>query len=93
MVVSESLMLGTPVLTTRYAAVSEQVIEDHNAIVTGMEINNIYLGLKYLLIHPHIVDKMKENLKLDHFSNDKVLHQFFSIVCVVNLYLSPPAYW
>jgi glycosyltransferase involved in cell wall biosynthesis len=82
MVVLESLILGTPVLTTNYSSVSEQVVDGYNGTITGMELADIYEQIKNILIHPEILFRMKQNLKNDNFSNDRVLQQFLS--CLSN---------
>lgn len=80
MVVSESLILGTPVVTTCYSAVNEQLIDNYNGVITEMELNNIFIKVKNLLENPGLINSMKENNKKSGVSNSIAQQQFSRVV-------------
>jgi glycosyltransferase involved in cell wall biosynthesis len=80
MVVGESLILGTPVLTTCYSSAYEQIIENYNGLITGMEKGNIFTVIKYLLTNQLEIERMKKNIINDGFSNKNALKQFLKVI-------------
>ena len=65
MVIGESLILNTPIITTEYAAVGEQIDEGINGLITKKTTEDIYLKVKYILENNDFLKEMK--------SKDKVL--------------------
>lgn len=80
MVVNESLILGTPVVTTCYSAVNEQIIDNYNGVITEMELKNIFLKIKNLLENPCLINIMTENNKKSDFSNSIAQQQFSKVI-------------
>ncbi|GAA0176820.1 hypothetical protein SH2C18_01670 [Clostridium sediminicola] len=76
MVIGEALILGTPVVTTCFAAVNEQIIKNYNGLITEMRLDNIYSAIKYLLEEPIKIEKMKDNIRNDSLSNMIAIKQF-----------------
>ena len=69
MVIGESLLLETPVLTTNYAAVNEQVKMGVNGIVVDQDIDSIVSGLRQLLTNQELIERMAEGMKEHPFTN------------------------
>ncbi len=61
-VVSEALLCGLPVLSTKVAGIDELLNEDNGIIVKNDE-DSVYESLKDLLVHPEKIEAMKEALK------------------------------
>ena len=80
MVVGEALILGTPILSTRYTAVNEQIVENYNGIITEMDIENIYSALKDILENPERIELMQQNNRTRGFSNNNAMRQFLEVV-------------
>lgn len=80
MVVGESIILGTAVLSTNYSASHEQIVNNYNGIVTGMELEDIYLALKDILENPVKLEDLKKNSEKMSFSNMKAITQFMEVI-------------
>lgn len=80
MVVGESLILETPVLSTNYSAVNEQIKNNHNGIITGMEVEDLYSALKDILVNPSKLERLKRNIEKDNFTNAKAMEQFLEVI-------------
>jgi glycosyltransferase involved in cell wall biosynthesis len=80
MVVGESLILGTPVLTTSYSAANEQIFDNYNGVITGMKLEDIYLTLKSILENPERIEIMKQNNMERGFSNNNAMQQLLEVV-------------
>ncbi|WP_102692127.1 glycosyltransferase [Rummeliibacillus pycnus] len=80
MVIGEALILQTPVVTTSYAAVSEQIINNHNGIITDMAIENIFVAIKKLLKKPKMIENLKNNNKRNTINNSISLKQFSEVI-------------
>lgn len=80
MVVGESLILGTPVLSTNYSAAHEQILNKYNGIITGMELEDLYLALKDILTNSEKLNELEKNSKEAGFSNKKAMKQFLEVI-------------
>lgn len=80
MVVGESLILGTPVITTNYSASNEQITNNFNGVITEMKLEDIILCLTNMLKNPVEIEIMKQNIMERGFSNNVALRQFLEVV-------------
>lgn len=80
MVVGESIILGTPVLSTCYSAAHEQIVNNINGIITGMELEDLYLALKDVLENPYKLRFLKKNSENTICSNTQAMKQFLEVV-------------
>ncbi len=80
MVVGESLILGTPVLSTDYSAAHEQIENGSNGIVTGKGVEELYLALKDILQHPDKLKSLRANNLKKSFSNAEAMEQFLAVI-------------
>lgn len=69
MVIGESLILGTPVLTTNFAAAVEQINDGRNGIIVGMTEYEIYSGICSVLNHCVRIAEMRSFLAENPYSN------------------------
>ena len=82
MVVGEALILKVPVITTAYAAASEQIINDYNGLIVDMDIDDIYMKIRWLLQNKNEIERLKHNLNEEIFTNEVALNQLFNILGV-----------
>lgn len=80
MVVGESMILGTPVLSTNYSAAHEQIINKYNGIITGMEVGDLYSALKDILENPEKLEDLERNSEKAGFSNNRAMKQFLEVI-------------
>lgn len=80
MVVGESIILGTPVLSTNYSAVHEQITNGFNGIITGMELEDLYLALKDMLENPIKINVLQKNCEKSFYSNALAMKQFLEVI-------------
>ena len=79
-VINESLIAGTPVLSTRVGGVEEQIIDPSYGWIC--ENNQEALNIAYVEAIKDIdrLHKMKEDLKSYHYPNEKILKEFEEVL-------------
>ena len=80
MTIYESLVIGTPVLVTRYEAADEQIKNGYNGIIADNSEEGLFIALRNLLNQPQLLKQMKENLINERINNDRALAQFHSLI-------------
>lgn len=80
MVIGESLILGTPVLTTNFAAASEQISNGQNGFIVDMEEEAIFSKISEILMHREEIKKMKEYIIEHPYTNAMANEQLKSIM-------------
>lgn len=79
-VISESLIAGTPVLTTDVSGCEEQITHpDYGWIVENTQ-EALNIGLRKALGNPERLGKMKASLGSYHYPNEDILKQFTDIL-------------
>ncbi|MBP3891867.1 MAG: glycosyltransferase [Solobacterium sp.] len=79
-VVSESLMLTTPVLTTRVSGCEEQITSpDYGWIVENTQ-EALNQGLIEALSNPARLKEQKEALKHHHYDNEAIIEEFVKVL-------------
>lgn len=77
--VTESLYVGTPVISTFVSGVKELLGENNEfGLVVDNNEKSLYEGIKYLIDNPNILLKYKEQSKIrgEFFSKDKIIKQY-----------------
>lgn len=76
-VITEALILGTPIITTNCAGMNELLGNGEYGLITENNENSLYKGLKFLLDNPHIIKRYKikatergNNFRLKHLINE-----------------------
>lgn len=80
MVVSEALILATPVVVTEYASAGEQIVQGYNGFIVENSEKGILNALESFFIKDDLSEELKRNLLNDHFSNEPALQQFKHII-------------
>lgn len=80
MVLVESLILGTPVLSTEYPAVYEIIDDKKNGIITKSNMESVIAGITELLETPDVYENIKKNCKEYHYSSDTAYNQLMDLV-------------
>ena len=62
-VCTEAIMLGTPVITTCVNGAKEIIADAECGIMTQMDDESLYLGLKQVLDNPELISQWRETLK------------------------------
>lgn len=75
-IINESLIAGTPVLTTRVGGVSDQITEPNQGWIVENTQEALKVGYVLALSNPEKLRVMKESLVSYHYPNDKILKQF-----------------
>lgn len=79
-VINESLMLGTPVLTTRVSGCDEQITSSEHGWITDNNQEAFTEGLKKALKDIELLQDMKQKLKETYrYDNEAILKQFMEV--------------
>lgn len=84
MVIGESLILGTPILTTNYDSAKEQITDGINGIIVEKDTEKIAQELENILANKEILKKFKKNIKKEKITNTVAKKQFDKIFGEVN---------
>lgn len=76
MVVGESLILGIPVVTTRYPAAEEIITNGKTGIVTEQSEDDLCKNLSLLIGNSEILEDMKTNCSKFKYDNEKPYKEF-----------------
>ncbi len=79
-IVNESLLAGTPVLSTRVAGIDEQIIEEHHGFIVENTQEALNEGVVKALSNPQNLSKMKEALASYDYPNEEILKKFNDIL-------------
>lgn len=80
MVMTESLLTGTPVITTNFPAASEVISDNKNGIISLMDEKSIYDAVKKVIQNPDLIEKMEKYIASNKISNELALQQFKEIL-------------
>lgn len=80
--VTESIIVGTPILTTDCAGMNEILGESGSGIIVENSDEALYRGLKNILIHPESIKVMSEKAKerSAHFSTENLIREFEAFI-------------
>lgn len=80
MVSKESMIIGTPVLTTKYPSANEVVTTGENGLITDFTANDIGENIIKCINDNTTLNKMKQYLEKNDITNSQALKQFGAIV-------------
>lgn len=75
-IINESLIAGTPVLTTRVGGVSDQITDPNQGWIVENTQEALKAGYILALSKPEKLKEMKDSLESYKYPNDKILKQF-----------------
>ena len=79
MVIQESLILGTPVVSSNYPAVYEIIEDGVNSIAVEKYVDNIADGIERLYKNKDLYNRLKDNCRNYKYNKDIVYNQFLNI--------------
>jgi glycosyltransferase involved in cell wall biosynthesis len=79
-VISESLIVGTPVLATEVSGAKEQITEPHHGWVVDNTQEGLTDGLIEALAETERLAEMKKALAGYHYPNEEILEQFMEVL-------------
>ncbi len=77
-VVYESLVLHTPVLTTKVAGVEEQ-LENKYGMIVDNNLDSLIVGIKTILENPSKLVEYKDNLQDYKYDNEEIMKQIYML--------------
>lgn len=80
MTLKESLILGTPCITTEFAAASEVIINNKTGLISEISTEGIYSSMKYILENPIKINEYRENIKKIDNTNCISKKQFYGMI-------------
>ena len=80
MVVTESLITGTPVIVTDYEEAFEFVKNNENGIITVNSTDGVYAAVRDILLHREKLAPMRDYIASQEFDNSQALEQFWRAV-------------
>jgi glycosyltransferase involved in cell wall biosynthesis len=80
MVLTESIIAGTPVIVTGYREAGEFVKDNLNGIITANSTEGVYAAVKDVLLNKDKLDTFREYIANQELSNDAAIEQFWSVL-------------
>ncbi|WP_158555783.1 glycosyltransferase [Peribacillus glennii] len=80
MVFEEAKFLGVPIITTNTISAREMIREGKEGIVSGNNEEELYNSLRRVVDQPAILQKYKEYLRIQNFSNETAIKQFSNLI-------------
>ena len=80
MVVGESLILGVPVITTRYPAVEEILNDGFTGLIAEQDIDSLYSRIAQFLTDHSLADRLKVNCSKFTYDNDRSYNQIMDVL-------------
>lgn len=75
MVIGEALIVGTPVITTDFAAAGEQISDGHNGLITSLNVEDICQTIAGVIKNTDMLQSMKCYIEENHYTNEKAQEQ------------------
>ena len=76
----EAKILCKPVVTTDVPGMEEQFVSGENGLIVESSVDGIYEGIKQMLDHPQLMEKITEKLRNEPVSNEEVLRQTMAVI-------------
>lgn len=76
----EAKILCKAVVTTDVPGMREQFVSGENGLIVESSVDGLYEGIKRLLDHPELMEKMTENLRNEPVPNEEVLRQTMAVI-------------
>lgn len=77
----EAKVLGCPVLATDVSGIREQLIHGETGWIVENSEEGIYQGLKHLLLHPDLREKLRDNTGMERICDPKEKYQKIMETC------------
>ncbi|UOR13786.1 glycosyltransferase [Halobacillus amylolyticus] len=78
--IAEARMLNVPVVTTRFDAVYNQMIDGRNGLVVNMNGEGVFQGIVKLIDNPNLKESITEYLKSEEKGNIEELSKFYKLI-------------
>lgn len=75
MVITESMILGTPPFVTRYLSAEEQIKNGVDGIIVDNGDDTVFAALAECIFHPEILYAMREHLKAREYGNPSYMRE------------------
>lgn len=77
----EAKVLGCPVLATEVSGIREQLIHGETGWIVENSEEGIYQGLKHLLLHPELREKLRDNAGMERICGNEEKYLEFMELC------------
>lgn len=81
MVVLESLILGIPIVVSRYNGVEEAVDDGITGLIVDQSVEDLSAKVQLLITNKNELNKLYTNLMKIEINNDMAYHQFINYIC------------
>jgi len=75
MIVGESLILGIPIVTSRYPAAGEIIVDSENGLIAEQSVDSIFEKISELMDDTQLYSLIKENCERFVYDNDRSFNQ------------------
>ena len=76
----EAKILCKPVVTTDVPGMEEQFVSGENGLIVKSSVDGLYEGIKQMLDHPELMEKITEKLRNEPVPNEEVLRQTMAAI-------------
>lgn len=80
MTVIESLIVGTPILVTRYPGAEEAIQDGVNGFIVDQDENELFEKIRECILNREILITLNENISSKCISNDCAINMFYSLM-------------
>ena len=80
MTLREAIIFKKPIITTDFESASEQIKDGENGIITKMNVESIYDGIKKVLINENLKNDLKNNLKNNYVNADDIMRDIYALI-------------
>lgn len=80
MVLTESIITGTPVISTNFLAASEVINRNKNGIIVDNDVESIFITVKELIQTPDIIRQMRKYIDANKIDNNCAIQQFIDVI-------------
>lgn len=85
--VTEAMILGLPVLATRYASVEEQITDGVDGLIVDNSEEGLVEGLYTLCQIPGMLDNLRRNVQAGHYGNEEDISRYYALFREIGLHL------
>ncbi|MCP3029188.1 glycosyltransferase [Halobacillus sp. A5] len=78
--IAEARMLNVPIVTTRFDAVYNQMIDNKNGLVVNMDGNSVFNGIIRYIENPLLKDEIINFLKTEKKGNFEEVNKFYKLI-------------
>lgn len=78
--IEEVKMICCPIVVTRYPTVNNQLIDNFNCVMTDINPEGIYTGIKQLIDNPEKREKIQDNLKQQNTKNISEIDKIYDLI-------------